>query len=145
MWADAEILAALRADADRKGFPPKQEEWRTSAPWHPCARVVWQRFGSWPLALEAGGLPRRGISGGYQTKPWTYDTIVFSMVLWFCARGRWPRSLPDWRRCGLTHPASTTVHQVCGSWSGPLADAKLALAFLMAGGMASAVAPATDQ
>ena len=83
--------------------------------------------------MEAAGLPARGIGGGCSERVWTHEAIVFAMVDWFREHGRWPRSLPDWRRSEPGHPCGTTVHRICGSWSRPLADAKTVHAFQLAG------------
>lgn len=54
---EQELLAALRALAERLGRAPSMREWdRLRPPGSPGRSVYVKRFGSWPRALQAAGL-----------------------------------------------------------------------------------------
>ena len=55
-WTAEDVIALLRADAYRRGRPPRAPEWLTKDPDRPISHQVTNLFGSWNAALLEAGL-----------------------------------------------------------------------------------------
>lgn len=59
-WTPTKIIAALRADAERKARPPTFNAWQRPAANRPNPATVIRAFGTWRNALREAGLSARG-------------------------------------------------------------------------------------
>jgi len=55
-WTAEQMTALIRADAYRRGRPPREHEWKTRDPSRPSSHQVKALFGSWNAALIEAGL-----------------------------------------------------------------------------------------
>ena len=55
-WTTEQVIALLRADAYRRGRPPREHEWRARGAERPSSHQVKRLFGSWSAALRAANL-----------------------------------------------------------------------------------------
>jgi hypothetical protein len=55
-WTTEQVIALLRADAYRRGRPPREREWRARGAERPSSHQVKRLFGSWSAALREANL-----------------------------------------------------------------------------------------
>jgi Homing endonuclease associated repeat len=55
-WTSEQVIALLRADAYRRGRPPREHEWQARGAGHPSCHQVKRLFGSWSAALREANL-----------------------------------------------------------------------------------------
>lgn len=127
-WSAEAIVAALTADAERRGRTPRAGEWkRAQAPGvdtvpHPTAALVLSVFGSWANAVRAAGLepapqPRR-------TPRWSAEQVIAAFQQFAAEhRGRAP-TVREWKRAGLG-PSRDATGRHFGSWSAAIRAAGL--------------------
>ena len=58
-WTTEQVIALLRADAYRRGRPPREHEWQASGAERPSSHQVKRLFGSWSAALREANLETR--------------------------------------------------------------------------------------
>ena len=120
-WTHERVIAALRADAEGHGAPPRQADWSSRSAERPSTKTVLAIFdGSWNRALEAAGLPLRYERG------WTCERVIEALRADARARGRPPRSA-DWFHTAPGRPTVGTVRNHFGSWNAGLRAAGLEL------------------
>lgn len=116
-WEPEQILAALRAYAERYGRPPAKQDLEYPPDKFPSARTVRRHFGSFTAGLRAAGLAPRGAQ-----KLWSAERIVAAMREFRQEVGRWPRS-SEWAVACEDWPSASTVYNRFGSWRAALAAA----------------------
>lgn len=109
LWTPAEIVRALRVEADRLGRPPRQQEWETAGYGRPAAVTVRTVFGSWNAALDAAELPVR-------QRTWSRQECIHALFLWRYQHGRVPRQ-KDWRSQAEDRPSMWTIRNRFGAWN----------------------------
>ena len=55
-WNAEQVIVLLRADAHRRGRPPRASEWSTRSPDRPTCNQVLRLFRTWNTALQTAGL-----------------------------------------------------------------------------------------
>lgn len=116
-WEPEQILAALRAYAERFGGPPAKQELEYPPAGFPSARTVRRHFGSFTAGLRAAGLEPRG-----GQRRWSEERIVAAMREFRREVDRWPRS-SDWTAACEEWPSTGTVYNRFGSWRAALGAA----------------------
>jgi hypothetical protein len=124
-WTTAEIIDAINVSTRQKGRPPRSIEWACARPQHPCADTVRARFGNWPAALQAAGIPPQPRTAR-RAKHWAPGAITQALLHWAATHGRTPTG-KDWVRGTPEHPCCTTVRNHYGTWSNALGAAGLGL------------------
>ena len=123
-WSAAEIIASIKAFAEREGEPPKKTDWKhlpASGPPRPNAWAVEQCFGSWSKGIEAAGFAPR-------QRHWDRDEIVAALREFAQRHGEPPKS-SDWKRVSSPseppHPNQEIVRVRFGGWGAALEAAGL--------------------
>jgi hypothetical protein len=120
-WAEAEMIGALQAWADRHGRSPVQHEWKLASPSHPSSLTVCRHFRGWNRALGKAGLE---IAPSTRPYSWTEPQIVQALRRWRRRTGRTPRSM-EWAKAPAGYPSAGTVRAHFGHFSDALAAAGL--------------------
>ncbi len=111
------MIAALQADAAKRGHAPTSGDWTKTASNRPTYALVVRTFGSWSKALAMAGLaePNR--------ERWNQDAIVLSLRAEAARRGKTPTST-EWKQAGI-NPSYHTIVSKFGSWAEALETAGL--------------------
>jgi hypothetical protein len=118
-WTRERVIAALRADAEAHGEPPRQSDWSSGSAEHPSRKTVLALFdGSWNRALEAAGLAVRYERG------WTRERVIDALRSDVERRGRSPRTA-EWFHSGPGRPTVGIVRHHFGTWNAGLRAAGL--------------------
>jgi hypothetical protein len=118
-FSEQEIIAALRADAKRRGRPPYVKEWSRRPPHLPGHGAVIAHFGSWTNGLRAAGLRSH-----QEKNRWTREATILAARQDAAQRGRPPRQA-QWPRSTDTHPSAAIAARLFGSWNTMLLAADL--------------------
>lgn len=118
-FTDAEVIAALRREAESRGRTPRRTEWKGRPRTEPGVRAVLTHFGSWNDGLRAAGLEVT-----HQTGMWTREDVIDALRVDARDRGRTPRR-DDWRRAASARPQAGIVEKLFGSWNAGLQAAGL--------------------
>lgn len=119
-FTDDEILAAIRAAADRCGQPLSHTRYAgvsQDVGGASVARII-QRFGSWRRACAQAGVATSAPGRRYEQR-WDRPAVVAAVSEYFATQDC-PGTYADyvvWAKDGQDRPSGATVRNVLGSWS----------------------------
>jgi AcrR family transcriptional regulator len=115
-WDRETILDALRELGRELGRRPKHRDIAPKRPGLPGHRTIIAEFGSLTTALNAAGfeVPRQ----------WAREEAIAALHAWTSEHGR-PPGYKDWSRGSDSHPVTSVVEKLFGSWTEALIAADL--------------------
>jgi hypothetical protein len=119
-FGDADVIAELRADAQRLGRSPVIGDWQRRPAGVPGFGAVVSHFGSWNAAVRGAGL-----TPVHDRHAWTREQVLTALRADAERLGRIPTGRQWEQRPGTARPGYNAVRKHFGSWNAAIEAAGL--------------------